>query len=96
METETQFSASIGTLDKQFEGASDQLEEVVKGAKKRGYTPHYNDVYMPQIADDVGDPAAFCKPNEVKHHVKKVCEERGWEARGAVKVDRVQRPEPQP
>jgi hypothetical protein len=50
--------------------------ELVKAARKSGYNPGENDVYMPTIAESFGDPRAFIKS---RAEAKRVAEERGTE-----------------
>jgi hypothetical protein len=85
--TDRELFRGHGTLGDQFDGADDQLDEVTKRAIARGYRPNVNDVYMPTLADDVGDPKAFVPASEGRHHIKKVCEERNWECDGIVKAE---------
>ena len=72
--TDVEFLRGAGTLAQQFEGAEDQLEDVLAGARARGFTPGIHDKYIGAIADDVGDPKAFVPPTGARHHVKRVAE----------------------
>lgn len=81
--TDDTFCAGMGTLSKQFEGEEHMLDVIVKKAKKKGYTPNYNDVYCPALADSQGDPKAFL-PHNARGHIKAVAAERGWNVDGAV------------
>jgi len=81
--TDASFTQFRGTLEQQFAGDPEGLAQVVAAAKRQGYTPSYTDVYLPNLADSVGDPRAFVK---TRGELKKVCEERGLECTGTVNV----------
>ena len=82
--TDNEFLAGHGTLAQQFDGAEDQLKDVLDGARARGFTPGIHDVYLSSIADDVGDPKAFVPPDGGRHHVKKVAEKHNLAVNGMV------------
>jgi len=84
--TDSVFLEGRGTLLDQLDGDEEGVEELVRLAKKQGYTPSARDVYMDNIAERPGDPAAFVNA-DARGHVKRVCEQRGWAIRGAVNVD---------
>jgi len=46
-------------------------------ARRAGYRPSPNDVYMPTIAEYAGDPKAFVPAGNARSHIKKVCENMG-------------------
>lgn len=77
----------LGTLDKQFGGNDTQIDSVVAAARARGYEPNPNDVYMPTLADGLGDPLAFVPATGGRGHIKKVCEMRGTSCHGLVEVE---------
>jgi hypothetical protein len=85
--TDREFLAGIGTLDKQFEKDPEGLQAVVEGAKRSGYTPNMHSLYNPSLARYEGDPAAFVPHDNPVGHIKKVCRERGLGCRGAVNID---------
>lgn len=84
--TDREFFANRGMLGDQFDGDDEMLKTVVTRARRRGYNPNANDVYLPALANEVGDPAAFVPATGGRAHVKKVCESRGEECRGMVNV----------
>lgn len=84
--TDCSFLANRGTLGSQFAGDEQVLDQVVSNAKKAGYNPNANDVYLSQLASFPGDPKAFVPATGGRGHVQKVCEERGWACEGSVKV----------
>jgi hypothetical protein len=84
--TDREFLRGHGMLGNEFDG-DDTFDEVLKRAKARGYTPNANDVYMPALADDPGDPLAFVPASGGRGHVKKVCEKRNWKCDGMVKTE---------
>lgn len=72
--TDTDFMRGHQSLGQQFEGAEDQLEDVVTAARARGYEPQRTDKYIGALADDLGDPKAFVPAASSRHHVKRVAE----------------------
>ncbi len=87
---DTTFMANRGTLLDQL--GPEQCELVVSEARKRGYNPSMNDVYLSQLADDgVGDPVAFIKHDGAQGQVRRLCEERGEACHGSVKVKAVEK-----
>jgi len=62
------------------------LEEVLAGAKKHGFRPNPNDMYMPTLARFPGDPEAFVSHAGGRYYVKKLLEKRGAGGEGVVKV----------
>lgn len=81
---DTSFMANRGTLADQL---GDTVGLVTEEAKKNGYTPGYNDVYLPSLADFPGDPKAFIKQDNAKGQVRKVCEDNNWSCHGSVSVE---------
>lgn len=84
--TDKEFFNGRGTLASQFDGDEKVLAKVVQNAKSRGFVPGVNDVYVPSMADGVGDPAAFVPATGGRNHVRRVCEQRGWSCDGDVKL----------
>lgn len=84
--TDRELFEGVGTLDKQFSGNTAQIESVVAAARARGYEPNPNDVYMPSLAEDVGDPLAFVPATGGRNHIRRVCELRGVSCHGMVEV----------
>ena len=85
VQTDDDFMKNRGTLRDQL---GTQTDMVVNAAKAKGYTPSQNDVYLPALANSIGDPAAFVKHSGARGHIRRVCESRDWECDGAVKVKR--------
>jgi len=75
-ETEDTFLSNFGRLRDQFDQDDRYVGELVKAARKDGYNPGENDVYMPTIATKFGDPRAFIKS---RAEARAVAEERGTE-----------------
>lgn len=75
----------LDTLGKHFEGDEKNLERLCRTAQAHGYNPMHSDVYLPALADFPGDPKAFVR-NDVRAHVKKVCEAKGVPCTGMVEV----------
>lgn len=87
LNTDTTFMAGLGTLRDDFTNEN-ELNRVVKAAKKNGYTPKASDHYDPFLANKCGDPLAFIPSANPKGHVRKVCEKRDQTCHGAVEVKR--------
>lgn len=83
--TDREMMRGRGLLRDQFVSDED-FNIVLQGARAKGYEPSQNDTYLSAIADDIGDPAAFVR-DDARGHVKRVCEERGWNCDGLVKVE---------
>lgn len=69
--TDTSFHAGRGTLLEQMDGDVNWTKYLVQQAKKQGYTPGANDVYLGQMADKDGDPKAWFKPGEGRDELKR-------------------------
>ena len=85
-ETDRELFVGIGSLDKQFDGREVELGHVVKQAKSKGYNPQPHDMYISSLARYPGDPKAFVSPSGGRGQIKEVCENRGWQCDGSVKV----------
>lgn len=72
--TDTSFLSSFGTLLDQCDGDERYCQHLVNEARKQGYEPGANDVYMPTIAQRMGDPRAFIRS---KGEMIRLAEERG-------------------
>jgi hypothetical protein len=72
------------------------LKSLVAQARKHGYNPTANDVYMSPIAAFPGDPKAFVSQAGGKHQVRKRCEELGLHCEGAVNVKGAEIAPPKP
>lgn len=88
--TDREQFAGVGTLDKQL---GDDADYICGEAKRRGYRPSPNDMYMENLADFPGDPKAFVKS---RGDIAKRCEERGVPCQGLVNYTPPERaPKPQ-
>ncbi len=76
VKTESTFFNGRGTLDQQFKDDPWYLERIIEGARARGYEPNPNDVYLTQLADGDGDPAAFISQADGMSKIRKVCESK--------------------
>lgn len=94
--TDRELFDGVGTLDKQFDGATDQLEKTVAAARKHGYSPGVNDFYNPMIARFIGDPEGFIPPTGGRNHMRRVMEKRQANMSGAVEVKAPMYREPTP
>lgn len=90
--TDTSFMAGQGTLLQQCEGDDKEADRIAKAAKKQGYNPGVNDVYVATIANSTGDPAAFIPPGSGRGHVKDLCRRRGTSCNGRVEYTAPKRP----
>jgi hypothetical protein len=95
-QTDREFFRNKPKLDEQFKSAQ-TLNHYVAQARKKGYNPNPNDVYMSQLARFPGDPEAFVPASGGRNHVKRVLEQRGWGSEGIVNVKPAQFvPDPPP
>jgi len=62
------------------------LKDLVKAAKRHGYTPNPNDAYMPGLARFRGDPEAFVSHKDGVGYIRKLAEKRGTGCEGVVNV----------
>ncbi len=81
--TDDVFLGGMGTLADQFEGDEAGLQRVISNARKGGYNPSMNDVYMANMATHEGDPRAFVKG---RADVQNRCRELGVPSEGACPV----------
>lgn len=83
--TDDVFLSGVGTLDQQIKDPH-HLNHIISNAKKNGYTPKPTDYYVASLAKFPGDPAAFLNHGEARGKARKVLEQRGESAEGAVNV----------
>lgn len=91
------FAGSGATFSKLADDDPKYANRVAAKAKKLGYTPNPNDLYISQLAKCEGDPLAFVPATGGKGHIKRVCEQRGLGCEGAIAVRpaEVSAPKPQ-
>ncbi len=77
LRTDTDWHAGRGTLLQQMDDDPQWTKHLVSQARKRGYSPGANDVYIGQLADGTGDPDAFFKPGEGRSEVIKRAKKKG-------------------
>lgn len=94
--TDNTFTAGQGTLADQFAGEEEMLNVVISNARKRGYEPNRNDIYLPTIGDGIGDPACFVPPGNARGHIKKYYERTGRAGEGVVTVAAAEKPPSEP
>lgn len=75
--SDTDFHRGRGSLLDQCDGDHNIAKYVVQEARKQGYNPGSNDVYIGQLASRPGDPKAFFKPGEGRSELKKRLQEKG-------------------
>lgn len=85
LNTDSVFFSGCQPLYDQFESQK-HLDRHLANAKKHGFTPSKNAVYMPGLARFQGDPEAFVDHTQGRGYIKKLCERRGWACDGAVTV----------
>lgn len=85
-QTDTGWASGRGTLLDQMDGDENWTKHVVRQAKKHGYSPGSNDIYLTQLARFTGDPEAFVKPSDGRARVAEVCRQRGAGCQGSVNV----------
>lgn len=76
-QTDTKLFRNYGTLLDQCGGVEREAARVVSNAKKHGYSPGYNDVYMPTLAQFPGDPRAFVSQAEGFEKARRYMDELG-------------------
>jgi hypothetical protein len=69
--TDTGWHAGRGTLLDQMDGDEVWTKHLVSEARKQGYNPGANDVYIGQLADRTGDKNAWFKPSDGRAELKK-------------------------
>lgn len=80
--TDDVFFSGFGLLGDGMRPA--QLESLIQSAKSQGFTPSAHHVYIPQLARFRGDKEAFISRSQGRGYIKRLLEQRGWEADGAV------------
>lgn len=83
LQTDDEFMAGRGTLQDQL---GEQTNDIVAAARRQGYEPSRNDVYLPALAERPGDPSAFVRHDSARGEIRRRCEKRGWACEGSVKV----------
>lgn len=76
--TDDTFFAPMKTLSEQFASES-ELKVMLRIAKKQGFTPGMNHVYVPQLARFRGDREAYVSRTDGRAQIRKICEQRGQE-----------------
>ena len=76
-QTDTDFHAGRGTLLDQMDGDEVYTQILTDAAKKQGYNPGANDVYIGQLADRKGDPDAWFKPGEGRAELIRRAKKKG-------------------
>lgn len=77
LRTDTNFHAGRGTILDQMDGDVQWTKFLVQEAKRQGYTPGVNDVYIGQLAENTGDPNGWFKPGEGRSEVIKRAKKLG-------------------
>lgn len=75
--TDTSFHAGRGTLLQQMDGDEQWTKYLVQEARKQGYNPGANSVYIGQIADKPGDPDAWFSPSDGRKELEKRLRKKG-------------------
>lgn len=79
--TDSVMFGELQSIGKRFGKTAEQqaqLESLVSAARKKGYNPNPNDVYMGEIASEWGDPDAFISPTDGRAKIKQTLEKKGW------------------
>jgi len=77
LRTDTNFHAGRGTLLTQMDDDPQWTKFLVQQARKQGYSPGANDVYIGQLADRTGDPDAWLKPGEGRSELIRRAKKKG-------------------
>ena len=94
--TDTTYMAGVGTLRQQCGDNDEEVNRLVKAAKRHGYTPNASDLYNPTLSPSFGHPMGFVPASGPKAHVRKVCELRGKSCEGLVNYTPPERDRPLP
>jgi hypothetical protein len=91
---DTTFFNAFGTL---YDQLGDQADMVVEEAKRQGYTPSGNDIYMGSVARGIGDPEAFFHAGRGRAEYKRTIEDNfGTASSGRwVETKNIDRPPPE-
>jgi hypothetical protein len=95
LSTDDTFFAGFGTVYDQFQSQK-HLKRYVDAAKKQGFTPGVNDVYMPGLAQRPGDPAAWVSRAQGRGYIRRLLESRGYECNGKLSEIVARPPEDDP
>lgn len=82
--TDRELFEGVRSLGDQFAHDPTGLQRILANAKKQGFTPSLNDMYVPGLAEFEGDKHAFVPATGGRGHIQKVCEMRNWSCDGAV------------
>jgi len=85
LQTDAIFFSGHRTLYDQF-GSQKHLDRFVNTSKAHGFTPNAHAKYFPELARFQGDPEAYVTRSQGRSYIRKLCEQRGWECQGDVKV----------
>lgn len=77
VQTDATFFRGVGSLVSQCGGDEAEAQRILKGAKRQGFTPGINDMYIPTLAQSTGDPRAFVPMSEGRGGVLKRAAEIG-------------------
>lgn len=94
LQTGTSLFAGVGTLLDQCGGDDREASRIARAAKRQGYSPSPNDLYLPTLAQRPGDPRAFVSREGGRDQVKQVCEQMGIRCTGMVEYEPPQREPP--
>lgn len=92
LKTNTSWMSGRGDLLKQFGGDERLLASRVEAARQQGYDVQRNDVYIPQLAERVGDPAAFLPADDPLGAMKRVLAKKNMSCDGRVIAKRECKP----
>ena len=85
-ETDSTLFAGTKTLAEQFKHDPHHLDLLIKKAKARGISVNATDQYEPCLASEPLDPSALIPHSGGRSHVKKLCEAKGIDCNGRIKV----------
>jgi putative FmdB family regulatory protein len=87
LQTGTSFFAGAGTLLDQCGGDDREAERIVRAARRKGYNPSPNDLYLPTLAQEPGDPRFFISREGGRDQLKRACDAAGVRCRGLIDYD---------
>ena len=91
IQTDSTFFRGVGMLGDQIDTPKD-LDMRVNAARRHGYSPGQNDMYIPTLAQFPGDPRAFVSQADGRGEIKRRCIRNQTSCEGLVNYQAGQRP----
>ncbi len=72
IKTDSTLFAQLERTDQRFDGEEKELQRRINLSRQKGYNPGPNDVYVPELALEAGDPLAWVPPTSGRKRVKQL------------------------